>query len=833
MDFKDTEEQIDIFNHIKDFKYNLLVEARAGSGKCLGINTPILMYDGSIKMVQHIKIGDMLMGDDSTPRKVLNTNKDIGKLYKIIPQKGDSWVCNDVHILTLHNEKTKKIIDIQLNEIDVPKYPNGNNRYYRLQRTSVEYNKQPLNIDPYLLGVWIGDGTKRNGDTRFSINNNDLELIDYLMNCNYHNITPKKTLTERGYTSISLTTQNFSNSKNLLKDEFRKCINPDGTISIPKEYLINNKENRLNLLAGLIDTDGHVNKNRIEIITKWDNLKNDILYLCRSLGFAAYASSKKGIIKKLNFEGNYWRISISGNLNIIPNKLKRKKCTERKQIKSVLRTGFKTEYIGDGNYYGFTLDGNGRFLLGDFTITHNTTTAVKAVGLLPETSNITFLAFNKHIQTELKTKLPKHVRCYTSHGLGFQALKRKYGKDIEFDEFKVQKIIQRKAKAWDLNEFESQDDIDDYFKMLLKFVNLCRATLVLKKKYLPYIAEKYDLRFITDHDEKRIMSILEEIVKDRKSFDYSDMVFLPAIDKKIWFFPQDYVFVDEAQDLNRAQQEIIKRILRKDDQGNIIGKLCAIGDPMQSIYSFAGSDTRSFEWFKKFPNTKILPLTVSFRCAKNIIAEAQKIVPDIKALPNAPNGIVREDGDVLNEARDGDFVLCRTTLPLVRLFLEFLSQHKKAMIKGSDIGLSLLDMIKNYKDIKHMKNSLRKELRDFANGLRAKGIINYQEHSGYVALEDKAMVLVYLASICTNMRDLRSKIKQIFSDELEGIVLSTVHKAKGLEAERVFIIRPDLLPMKVPQAWQAVQEKNLKYVAVTRAKKELIFDFNFNDEEDE
>ena len=146
--------------------------------------------------------------------------------------------------------------------------------------------------------------------------------------------------------------------------------------------------------------------------------------MSRSLGFAAYLTPIKKTIKSTNFTGNYWNISISGSFENLPCLLERKKCLPRKQIKSVLRTGFKKEFIGEGNYYGFTLDGNGRFLLGDFTVTHNTTTIVEAVKLLPKDKNITFLAFNKHIQEELKTKLPDYVRCYTTYGIGTGAIKR-------------------------------------------------------------------------------------------------------------------------------------------------------------------------------------------------------------------------------------------------------------------------------------------------------------------------------------------------------------------------------------------------------------------------
>ena len=295
-------------------------------------------------------------------------------------------------------------------------------------------------------------------------------------------------------------------------------------------------------------------------------------------------------------------------------------------------------------------------------------------------------------------------------------------------------------------------------------------------------------------------------------------------------FPQDYVFFDECQDANRCQIRIIEKILKKDKlSGKITGRLFSFGDFFQGIYGFNGCDDKSYEWFEKFPNTKILPLSVSFRCSKNVIIEAQKIVPDIKALDDAPDGLVR-DGDVLKEAESGDFILCRTTMPLVKLFFEFLTQHKKAIIKGSDIGIQLIELIGKINNLSKLVTFWESELSIFRKDLKADGVLNPNEHSGYTALEDKVMTLLFLAKLSDSILDLKYKIKSIFTDEIQGICLSTIHKIKGLEANRVFIIRPDLLPMKNVKPWQYLQEMNLHYVAITRAKIELIYDRNWTDE---
>lgn len=460
-----------------------------------------------------------------------------------------------------------------------------------------------------------------------------------------------------------------------------------------------------------------------------------------------------------------------------------------------------------------------------------TTTIIEAVKLLPTDKSIMFLAFNKHIKEELATKLPEHVRCYTTYGLGMGAIKRKYGNSIEFDEFKADKIIQKKAKKWELEEeLKSEEEISIYLNNMKKLCNLCRLTLTTKPEYVPYVSERYDIPLSKPKDVKRALKILDAMTNDRKTFDYTDMIFLPAIDNSIWFFPQDYVFVDEVQDLNRCQIRIIEKVLKRDKTTKKLkGRLISVGDFFQGIYGFNAADEKSFQWFEKFPKTKVLPLSVSFRCSQAVIRKAQEIVPDIKALPNAPEGCVRE-GNVLEEAQSGDFIVCRTTMPLVKLFFQFLTQRKKAIIKGSDIGVHLIELIGKINNLETLINFWENELKSFRKDLKKEGILNPNEHSGYSSLEDKVHTLLFLSRISDSVMDLKFKIKTIFTDEIQGIVLSTVHKIKGLEADRVFIIRPDLLPMQTAKPWQYIQEKNLEYVAYTRAKHDLIFDNEWTDE---
>lgn len=461
-----------------------------------------------------------------------------------------------------------------------------------------------------------------------------------------------------------------------------------------------------------------------------------------------------------------------------------------------------------------------------------TTTLINLSKLLNQTKSATFLAYNKHIQEELKTKQAKDILSskifiYTSHGLGFSAIKKKYP-NIEVDEFKADKVIARNIKSWDMSQVANPIE---YVGNLKKMIDLIRLTLTFDKMKVIDLADKHDIKFDLE-DVGRCFLVLEHMLNDKQTIDFTDMVYLPVADKKIWLFPQDYILVDEAQDLSKAQHELIRKMIKWDKATKQpITRMIFCGDDLQAIYGFTGADTNSFENLTRFPNTKVLPLTISFRCAKNIIKEANKIVPDIRAREDAPDGIVRT-GSAIDEAGDGDFILARKTLPLVRLFFNFLVMKKKATIKGSDFGINLIHMIEDSSSLGQLGAKLTNNLKTFREKLERSGVFNVNEHTGYVMLSDKIEVLNFLMKMVNTVDELKQAILGIFRDNVgDGITLSTVHKAKGLEADRVFIVRPDELPMGVSKGWMYQQEMNLKYIAITRAKNELVYDVEWREDQ--
>ncbi len=247
------------------------------------------------------------------------------------------------------------------------------------------------------------------------------------------------------------------------------------------------------------------------------------------------------------------------------------------------------------------------------------------------------------------------------------------------------------------------------------------------------------------------------------------------------------------------------------------------------IYSFAGSDVNSFNALRSIPNTKTLPLSVCYRCCKSVIREAQKIVPGIEWASNAIEGCVDRKATLKN-VKDGNAILCRTTMPLVKLCLDFLADGKKAFIKGKDIGTNLIKFMEN----SHMTKSndlwsyFAKERLSLMKKLSAKFNLEkeeVEEHNDVIFFDEKVAILSLLSVGTTSCDQITNKIQAIFDDDsVDGILLSTVHKAKGSEFNTVYIIQPKLLPAPwAKSANEKEQERNLLYVAITRAKEYLGF----------
>lgn len=827
--------QLAIFDAYENTNKNIVIEATAG---CLGKDTPILMHDGSIKFVQDIKIGDQVMGADSTPRNVLSVSNGIDKLYEIKPVKGDSWICNSEHLLTVYdqniarNNKIKKkenqlnpLVDYSINKIltrPVEK-TTGAKMKLQLQRVGADFPEQNLPLDPYFVGLWIAEGGKRKDSvSNFSINENDTVLMDYLENFKFkgEKVSICK-IKEKGCfrINVKLKKGRINPIRAILKD----FVKEKGHLDIPKEYMINSRENRLKLIAGILDGDGYLNNNFFVIITKYKEISDLIVYVCRSLGLAAYSKKRIGRIKSLNFEGVYHSINISGDLDIIPTKVERRKAKERKQIKSVLRTGFWIKEIGVGEWYGFKVDKDERFLLGDFTITHNsgkTATLKELCNRTPVGTSCLFMAFNKSIAEELKTKLPTTVECNTFHSMGLRTLMKNFRFRMQLEENKCFSLC---MELFDFRKKGYKEKMRYYFSLQELWEKIRLSLCEINEENVSALCIEYDLDY-----ENSMINDLNKInerwrkdcarIQDNKSFkmDFPDMLWIPYNFVDEMNFPKyQVVMLDESQDSFTLQKEILQRYIKPR------GRFIAVGDSKQLIYNFMGSDLDVFTSIKRMPNTICLPLSVTYRCAKKIVEKANEVFPGTECIPTAIEGVIRS-GDIF-EAESGDFILCRNNYPLVATFIMLLEKGKKASIMGRDFGESLCRLL----DGQERLDDLYLLLEDKVSKLKERGLseIAITNNASYVTLKEKVSIIEILYKrFPGSFLALKQKIKNIFSDDKTGIILSTIHKSKGLEAKRVFFLNPELIPSKFAKTPKALYaEECLKFVAITRAKEELVY----------
>lgn len=357
---------------------NVLGVMPTGAGKCLGKGTPILMYDGSIKPVEDVEPGDSLMGPDSNPRTVLTLARGREVMYKVTPVKGEPYVVNESHVLSLKQTglKSKPLYDCQRGKGDivnltVKDYISKSKHFkhtHKGWRSPVSWGDKTYdnNLPPYMLGLWLGDGTTRTPN----ITTADVEIVDYI-----NSYVAKRGFNLRVENMDGNASSNYHISNDYKRDGMCSSLRSIGVLNnkhIPLDYKTGSDDQRLELLAGLLDSDGHYDGKSYDVVFKLKRLADDLVFVARSLGFAAYVKPCRKKCYNNGVVGNYHRISISGDFTKIPTKLSRNKFKPRLQKKSVLVTGIKVEKLTVDDYYGFEITGDRLFMLGDFTVTHNT-----------------------------------------------------------------------------------------------------------------------------------------------------------------------------------------------------------------------------------------------------------------------------------------------------------------------------------------------------------------------------------------------------------------------------------------------------------------------------
>ena len=463
-----------------------------------------------------------------------------------------------------------------------------------------------------------------------------------------------------------------------------------------------------------------------------------------------------------------------------------------------------------------------------------TSTLIKAIKLIPIDKRILFCAFNTDIVKELKRKIKDsdNVDIRTVHSLGYLMIQRNLNKfNIPINENKYRTYVMGAIKHYtSLNLFKlDKPTYLKYIDNICKLIDFCRYNLVDTPSLAELLVEMHDIDIIGD-EVKIALEMLKWGKEELSEIDYTDMVWLPNV---LYMKPiglqYDFIFGDEAQDFSVAQRELL---LKCQKMGT---RYVFCGDKNQCIYSFASASPDTFDKLKTLPNTTVLPLSISYRCAKNIVKFAQNIVPSIE-----PNNDERE-GEILYDVpleavEDGDMVICRNNAPLMEAYNEFIREGKKCYIRGKDIGLNLKKLVESAKqeklnaDLSNDGVFVRLYDKLFSDrdklikktGLDRQTVMNSQFISNKL---DMIHALEVLSEGIETSTELIEKIKSVFSDKkISGIALSTIHKAKGLEANNVYIACKSLMPSRsATKKWEVEQEKNLMYVAFTRAKNKLGF----------
>lgn len=506
---------------------------------------------------------------------------------------------------------------------------------------------------------------------------------------------------------------------------------------------------------------------------------------------------------------------------------RKKKIVEPAQIMS----GFiPSKYQQD--IFDFIQHGNGNSVINALAGSGKTSTIVNAVKLIPSTCNALFIAFNKEIVKELEKKLAgvKNVQVKTLHSLGLLMIRRNLGTNIEIDEYKYRTFIKKNIKQLSSADFDKMTTklMQQYTDNVIQLCDLGRYNLAQCEKDLLQVSARHDIPIIDD-ECNAVLNVMKWGRENTTSIDFTDMVWLPyELTLNPIGLQYDYIFIDECQDLNAAQRELFLRCFRRGT------RFIAVGDKKQAIYSFAGADAESFAKLQNLPNTTTLPLPISYRCPKKVVNLANQFVDTMECREGAPDGEIVHNVSI-KDIHDGDMVLCRTKMPLIKLYMRYLRMGVKSYVRGQDIGLNLLRMVDKTEQIV-LNVSLQKDgvfarlyddLFEERNRLMIKRGMDLEDatlSNQIMNKYDSIKALEIFAEGLTSARDLHDRIENVFAESADGVCLSTIHKAKGLEANNVYILCKTLMPSRLAtQDWEKEQEQNLMYVAYTRAKYKLGF----------
>lgn len=488
--------------------------------------------------------------------------------------------------------------------------------------------------------------------------------------------------------------------------------------------------------------------------------------------------------------------------------------------------------------YDFVEHGLGNAVISASAGSGKTYTIIKLLDYIPKDKKVLIVAFNRDIRQEIKAKVTnaghKNVQVDTFHSLGYKILNANFNRrfvNTDPNEYKYSNYISNNiSQLSTINTFRLGKQFSQYLSNIQNLVNFGRCYLSETVEDLDKVCERYGIICIADEKEVAV-KVLEWGEKCLDEIDYTDMVWLPNtlhLDSK--FYKYDWIIVDECQDLNMVEKDMLFTCRRMGT------RMLFFGDKAQAIYSFSGADSEAFDKLRELEGTIQLPLSISYRCPKNIVEYVHYLVPTIEYdKKNKIKGEIIENAN-LSDVKDGDMILCRNNAPLAKIYIELLRNGVKTKILGKDYSANLSKTIKNTKEellnvdlsMQGVFSKLYDIFYDLVETTMHKQNITKEEaltSSSIIAKLDEIKVLEILSEGLTTSKELQERIKDIFTDNKEsGIILSTIHKSKGLESPNVYIACKSLMPSKTAkQPWEIEQENNLIYVAYTRTKNKLGF----------
>lgn len=476
--------------------------------------------------------------------------------------------------------------------------------------------------------------------------------------------------------------------------------------------------------------------------------------------------------------------------------------------------------------FDFVSTGNGSAIVEAVAGSGKTTTIVQAVRLIPKDKSVLMLAFNKTIAEELNSRIAlPNVQVKTFHSLGYSAYRDVHGSKVKMDNAKLFRLIDDLVENSNLTD-EERKGAPHINKVVKLGKSMGIGTQILDNLPENWMAliEHHDIGGFDDEvDLRPIIPICQEILRRSNNMtsiiDFDDMIYLP-VQQGLSFRKFDWVFVDESQDVSHTQRLMLRGLMKK------TSRMIAVGDPCQAIYGFRGADSTALDGIRNDFGCVTLPLSISYRCPRSVVIEAQKHVTHIEASPTAEEGTVsRMDKYSEADFNPGDAVLCRNIAPLVKFAYGLISRGIPANMIGRDIGSGLVKLIRilKAKDVDELGTKLS-AWQDAEIMKLSAGKNNEQKIE---SISDRAECLQIFIEQGTGLTigALISKIESFFSEDPNGnITLCSVHRGKGKEWDTVFILDESrFMPKWAKRDWMKIQERNIVYVAVTRAKKNLNF----------